>query len=94
MKPTSKELAHAWNSATDEEAERWSERLEWLHTEYGADCLGCDSGDQLGLVEAKIRQAIEAVRLKSVLECYQIAASCEAGYCAAAIIKDTFGLEL
>lgn len=42
----------------DEEAKRWCEELNFLHTEYGADCSGCDSGDPLDCVEVEIRQVI------------------------------------
>ncbi len=48
----------AIETATYEEAERWANRLNWLHTEYGADCSWVDSGDQLDCVEGEIRQAL------------------------------------
>jgi predicted RNase H-like nuclease (RuvC/YqgF family) len=40
------------------EAERWAERLNWLHTEYEADCSGTDSADLLDCVEDEIKQVI------------------------------------
>lgn len=42
----------------NKEAERWAQRLNWLHTEYGADCSGVDSGDPLDCVEVEIRQVV------------------------------------
>lgn len=52
------------------EAERWAKRFDFLHTEYGADCSGCDSADMLDLVEVEVRQVInkyvdEVERLKT-----------------------------
>lgn len=48
-------------SATDAEATRWAQRLNWLHTEYGSDSSGVDSGDPLDCVEVEIRQALRKV---------------------------------
>jgi hypothetical protein len=45
-------------TAVNNEAERWAQRLDWLHTEYGSDCSGVDSGDPLDCVELEIRQAL------------------------------------
>lgn len=44
--------------ATTTEAERWAERLNWLHTKHGADCSGTDSADLLDCVEDEIKQVI------------------------------------
>mgnify|MGYP001302903586 CR=1 FL=1 len=46
--------------ATATEAERWAERLNWLHTKYGADCSGTDSADLLDCVEDEIKQVINS----------------------------------
>jgi hypothetical protein len=56
----------------DDEQNRWCERLEWLHTEYGADSSGCDSGDPLDCVEVEIRQAINAARKQAAKECIEM----------------------
>ena len=56
-----KQLAEARaeiESATINEAERWADRLNWLHTKYGADCSGTDSADLLDCVEDEIEQVI------------------------------------
>ena len=56
-----KQLAEARaeiESATINEAERWADRLNWLHTKYGADCSGTDSADLLDCVEDEIKQVI------------------------------------
>lgn len=55
------ELAEALaeiEKATTAEAERWAERLNWLHTKHGADCSGTDSADLLDCVEDEIKQVI------------------------------------
>ena len=44
--------------ATTTEAERWADRLNWLHTKHGADCSGTDSADLLDCVEDEIKQVI------------------------------------
>lgn len=49
-------------SGAEEEQKRWCEELDFLHTEYGADSSGCDSGDPLDCVEVEIRQAITSAR--------------------------------
>lgn len=49
------------DAAPEKESERWAERFNFLHTEYGADCSGTDSGDLLDLVEAEVRQALQKV---------------------------------
>jgi hypothetical protein len=81
-------------AGSEEEAERWSEGLNFLHTEYGADCSGCDSGDPLDCVEVEIGQAIETTTMSAVRDCYQIASSHEFGPDAAKTIRETFGLEI
>ena len=56
-----KQLAEALaeiESATINEAERWADRLNWLHTKHGADCSGTDSADLLDCVEDEIKQVI------------------------------------
>ena len=68
MESKKEEIVQAIGIAMEEEANRWSERLDWLHTEYGADCSGCDSGDPLDLVEVEIRQALEAVKVRTAKE--------------------------
>ena len=82
------------DAAIDEEQKRWCENLDFLHTEYGADCSGCDSGDPLDCVEVEIRQAIETAKQQAVMQCYQIASSHEFGPDAAKTIRETFGLEI
>lgn len=62
------ELEKRRDNVEDEEANRWCERLEWLHTEYGADSSGCDSGDPLDCVEVEIRQAITNAEKKIARE--------------------------
>lgn len=54
-------LALKLDGVTEKEAERWATRLNWLHTEYGADCNGCDSGDLLDCVETEMRQVINTL---------------------------------
>ena len=49
------------DAAPEKESERWAERFNFLHTEYGADCSGTDSGDLLDLVEAEVWQALRKV---------------------------------
>ncbi len=48
----------AVEKAETAEAERWAERLNWLHTKHGADCSGTDSADLLDCVEDEIKQVI------------------------------------
>lgn len=50
------------DAAVEDEQKRWCEELDFLHTEFGADCSGCDSGDPLDCVEVEIRQAIAIER--------------------------------
>ena len=45
----------------EKEADRWGERLNWIHTKYGVDGSGVDSGDQLDVIESEIRQAFNAL---------------------------------
>ena len=51
-------------TVTNEEATRWAQRLDWLHTEYGSDCSGVDSGDPLDCVEVEIRQALNKLQAR------------------------------
>ena len=92
-------------SSGDEEANRWCERLQWLHTEYDADCSGCDSGDTLDLVEVEIRQAIENAQQQAVIGCLEIVenwkpvkgsivAWATVKHDIAMAIKEKFGLEI
>lgn len=41
-----------------DEIERWGNRLDFVHKEYGTDGSGCDSGDEIDVIESEIRQAI------------------------------------
>lgn len=70
--------------ATATEAERWAERLNWLHTKYGADCSGTDSADLLDCVEDEIKQVInsQSELIEQMLEALKIAAPC---------VKEIFG---
>jgi hypothetical protein len=65
------DLEKCRETSTDEEANRWCDRLKWLHTEYCADASGCDSGDPLDCVEVEIRQAINSVQRRTAHECLE-----------------------
>ena len=49
---------NAVDGIIEEEAERWAERFSFLHTKYGADCSGNESGDLLDCVEDECGQVI------------------------------------
>ena len=54
-------LEHEREFIVEVTEKRWAERLDFLHTEYGADCSGVDSGDLLDCVESEVRQVINGI---------------------------------
>lgn len=58
MVKMTEERAAAIESAVEAEQNRWQDRLNWLHTEYGADGSGCDSGDPLDLINTEARGVV------------------------------------
>lgn len=40
------------------ESNRWGDRLNWVHQQYDVDGSGCDSGDELDVIETEISLAL------------------------------------